>query len=126
MATYKKIDLPDNLRPQTLKFVKGVINTFDQENKLSGLDSICFFTLAQWLDNFFVCSEHIAQEGLTITTPRGITMLSPYATEQKVCQSHLNSIMKELGLTLGSRGKIKAVSNMTEDSPLAAFLKNGK
>lgn len=126
MATYKKIDLPDGLRPQTLKFVKGVINQFDNDNKLSGLDSMCFYLLAQWLDNFFLCTERIAENGMTVTTPRGITMLSPYATEQKVAQSHINTLLKELGLTLSSRGKIKAVSAVTEDSPLASFIKQSK
>lgn len=126
MSSYKKIELPDGLRQQTMKFIKAVINQFDTENKLSGLDSMCFYLLAQWLDNFFYCSEKIAEDGMVITTPRGITMLSPYATEQKVAQSHINTLLKELGLTLSSRGKIKAISTVTEESPLATFIRSNK
>lgn len=126
MATYKKIDLPDNLHPLALKFVKRIINTFDTENKLNSLDEMTFYLLASWLNTFITCSERVDAEGMTITSPRGQITLSPYATQMKIAQSHLSVLAKEMGLSLGSRGKIKAVSTMTEDSPLAAFLKNGK
>ena len=123
MATYKKITLPDNLHPQALKFVKGIVNTFDEENKLNSLDEMVFFTLASWLSTFIKCSERVDAEGMVVTTPRGIQQISPYAVQMKVAQSHLNTLAKEMGLSLGSRGKIKAVANITEESPLAAFLK---
>ncbi|MDE5790314.1 MAG: P27 family phage terminase small subunit [Muribaculaceae bacterium] len=123
---YKKIELPDNLHPLALKFVKSIINTFDDENKLNALDEMVFYTLASWLNTFIICSERVDTEGMTITTPRGIVQLSPYATQMKIAQSHLNVLVKEMGLSLGSRGKIKAVSTMTEDSPLATFLKGNK
>lgn len=123
---YRKIELPDNLHPLALKFVKSIINTFDEENKLNALDEMVFYTLASWLNTFITCSERVDAEGMTITSPRGQITLSPYATQMKIAQSHLNVLAKEMGLSLGSRGKIKAVSTMTEDSPLAAFLKNGK
>lgn len=123
---YRKIELPDNLHPLALKFVKGIVNTFDEENKLNSLDEMVFFTLASWLSTFIKCSERVDAEGMVVTTPRGIQQISPYATQMKVAQSHLNTLAKEMGLSLGSRGKIKAVSNMTEDSPLASFLKSNK
>lgn len=126
MAKYKKIELPDNLHPTALKFVKGIINQFDSENKLNSLDEMVFYCLASWLSTFITCSERVDAEGLTITTPRGVTQLSPYATQMKIAQSHLSVLAKEMGLSLGSRGKIKAVSNMTEDSPLASFLKSNQ
>lgn len=126
MATYKKITLPDNLHPLALKFVKGIINTFDTENKLNSLDEMTFYLLASWLNTFLVCSDKVDAEGMTIVTPRGVTSLSPYATQMKVAQSHLSVLAKEMGLSLGSRGKIKAVSNLTEESPLAAFIKGSK
>lgn len=124
--THKKIELPDGLRELTYKFVKGVIDKFAKENKLDALDGMTFYLLAQWFDVVLDCSEHISEEGITITTSRGAVQLNPYCTERKTAQSHINTLLKEMGLSLGSRGKIKAVANITEDSPLAAFLKNGK
>lgn len=124
--THKKIDLPDGLRPQTYKFVKGVIDKFAKDNKLDALDGMTFYLLAQWFDVVLICSERIDEEGITITTARGARQLNPYCTERKTAQSHINTLLKELGLTLGSRGKIKAVSTMTEDSPLAQFIKGNK
>lgn len=124
--THKRIDLPDGLRPQTYKFIKGVIDKFAKENKLDALDGMTFYLLAQWFDVVLECSEHIDTEGITITTSRGAVQLNPYCTERKTAQSHINTLLKELGLTLGSRGKIKAVANITEESPLAAFIKSNK
>lgn len=126
MAKYKKIELPENLHPLALKFVKGIINTFDEENKLNSLDEMIFYTLASWLNTFIKCSERVDEEGMTIVSPRGQVTLSPYATQMKIAQSHLNVLAKEMGLSLGSRGKIKAVSNLTEESPLAQFIKSNK
>lgn len=124
--THKKIELPDGLRDLTYKFVKGVIDKFAKENKLDALDGMTFYLLAQWFDVVLDCSEHINEEGITIVTSRGAVQLNPYCTERKTAQSHINTLLKEMGLSLGSRGKIKAVSSITEESPLAAFLKNGK
>lgn len=121
--THKKIELPDGLRDLTYKFIKGVIDKFAKDNKLDALDGMTFYLLAQWFNVVLECSEKIDEQGITITTGRGSVQLNPYCTERKTAQSHINTLLKELGLTLGSRGKIKAVSNMTEDSPLASFLK---
>ena len=124
--THKRIDLPDGLRDLTYKFIKGVIDKFARENKLDALDGMTFYLLAQWFNVVLECSEKIDEQGITITTSRGALQLNPYCTERKTAQSHINTLLKELGLTLGSRGKIKAVSTMTEDSPLAQFIKSNK
>lgn len=124
--THKKIELPDGLRDLTYKFIKGVIDKFSKENKLDALDGMTFYLLAQWFDVVLECSDKIDEQGITIVTNRGAIQLNPYCTERKTAQSHINTLLKELGLTLGSRGKIKAVSNMTEESPLAAFIKGNK
>lgn len=124
--THKKIELPDGLRDLTYKFIKGVIDKFAKDNKLDALDGMTFYLLAQWFDVVLKCSEKIDEQGITITTGRGAVQLNPYCTERKTAQSHINTLLKELGLTLGSRGKIKAVSNLTEESPLATFIKSNK
>lgn len=124
--THKKIELPDGLRDLTYKFIKGVIDKFSKENKLDALDGMTFYLLAQWFDVVLECSDKIDEQGITIVTNRGAIQLNPYCTERKTAQSHINTLLKELGLTLGSRGKIKAVSNLTEESPLAAFIKSNK
>ena len=123
---YKKIELPDNLRPQAIKFVKDIINTFDRENKLNGLDTMALYLLANNMDVYLQCEEDIRKNGLTVITDRGNTAIAPSVTIMKTTQTQISVLLKELGLTLGSRNKLKAIETVTEESPLAAFIKKNK
>lgn len=120
---YKGILLPDNIREFALNTVKSVIDTFKKENKLNSLDSMSLYILANNFDTYLTCEEHIKEEGYTIQSDRGNTSLSPYVVLMKQVQSQIAVLLKELGLTLGSRNKLKVVENLVEDSPLAAFIK---
>ena len=121
---YKGITLPLGISKLTQTFIFGVIDTFDQDKKLNSLDSLSIYLLASNLDIYLQCEEHIRKNGLTIISDRGNESLSPYATQQKVVQSSIISLLKELGLTLGSRSKIKAISEAPEESPLLKLLKD--
>ena len=44
--TYKQIELPNNLRPLTEKFIKDIIDNFDENDKLNSLDTL---SLIYWL-----------------------------------------------------------------------------
>lgn len=123
---YKNILLPDELRPLTYQFVKSVIDTFKTENKLSALDNLSFYLLANNVDGYLLCQEHITAEGLTIESDRGNTSLSPYVVQQKVYHTSITTILREMGLTLGSRSKLKVIQNETEESPLASFIRGSK
>lgn len=123
---YKNIELPDNLNNLAYKFVKDIIDNFDENNKLNSLDTLSLYLLANNIDTYLECEEQIKQHGYTITSDRGNESLSGYVVLQKQIQSSITVLLKELGLTLGSRNKLKAVETLTEESPLAAFMKSNK
>lgn len=118
----KGVIIPDGLRDLTYQFIKGIINVFDKEQKLNSLDSLSLYILAGNFDNYLECEEQIKKNGLVTISDRGNESLSPYAVQQQKLQSSIITILKEMGLTLGSRSKIKAIDNNDEVSPLLAFL----
>lgn len=124
--TYKQIELPNNLRPLTEKFIKDIIDNFDENDKLNSLDTLSLYLLANNIDTYLDCEDEIKKNGYTMTSDRGNTSLSNYVVLQKSIQSSITVLLKELGLTLGSRNKLKVVETMTEESPLAQFMKSSK
>lgn len=121
--TYKGIELPDNIRDLAYRFVKDIIDNFDENKKLNSLDTLSLYLLANNIDSYLECEEKIKTEGYTMISDRGNTSLSNYVVLQKTVQSSITVLLKELGLTLGSRHKLKAVESITEESPLASFMK---
>ena len=118
----KGVIIPDGLRDLTYQFIKGIISVFDKEQKLNSLDSLSLYILAGNFDNYLECEEQIKKNGLVTVSDRGNESLSPYAIQQQKLQSSIITILKEMGLTLGSRSKIKAIDSNDETSPLLAFL----
>ena len=123
---YKKIELPDGINPKALKFVKDIINTFDKEGKLNGLDSTALYLLANNLDIYLKCEEDVKENGLTVITDRGNQSISAAVNIMKFTQTQISVLLKELGLTLGSRNKLKAIEQVTEDSPLKNLMNEFK
>lgn len=121
--TYKGITLPDNIREFALKSVKNIIDQFNKEGKLNNLDQVAIYMLANNFNTYLECEEHIKEEGLIFISDRGNKSLSPYAIQQKVVQSQIAVLLKELGLTLSSRNKMKLIANEVEESPLANFIR---
>lgn len=119
---YKNIELPDDMRTMTFQFITGIIDTFDDENKLNKLDELSLYLLAGNVDMFLECEEHIKNEGMVQISDRGNSSLSPYVIHQKSVSNSILSLLKEFGLTLGSRSKLKVI-DVEENNPLLDFLK---
>lgn len=121
---YKNITLPKKLDKQTLDFITSIIDCFDQDGKLNSLDSLSIYLLASNLDQYLKCERELRKSGLCVVSDRGNYGISPYAQLQKTLMKDILSLLKELGLTLGSRSKIKVLDSADEDSPLMKFLKS--
>lgn len=119
---YKDLMLPKKLKKQTITFIQGIIDVFEQEKKLNSLDGLSLYMLASNLDIFLECEEQIRKNGLVVISDRGNQALSPYAVQQKQTQNTIIALLKELGLTLNSRAKMKVLDDAGEDSPLLQFL----
>lgn len=120
---YKGIELPDGLSEMTYNIIKSIINNFDKENKLNKLDALSLYILSGNVETYLICEKEIMKNGLVVISDRGNQALSPYAIQQKVVQSQIAVLLKELGLTLSSRNKMKLIENETkDDSPLMKLL----
>ena len=120
----KNVRLPSGISKLTISFIESIIDQFEDEKKLNKLDDLSIYLLASNLDIYLQCEEEIRKNGLTITTDRGNETLSPFAAQMKVAYTAVMNLLKELGLTLGSRSKIKAISEAPEESPLLKLLKD--
>lgn len=119
---YKDIELPDGLRDLAYQFIYGIINTFETENKLNNLDSLSLYLLAGYVNQYLECEEDIRKNGLTRISDRGNASLSPYVIQQKTTYNSILSLLKDFGLTLSSRTKIKVIDDV-DKNPLLDFLK---
>lgn len=119
---YKTIELPDGLKDLTYKFIKDVIDNFKKENKLNSLDTIALYMLANSIDTYIECEQQLKANGLVIISDRGNQSLSPFAIQQKVVQSQIQVLLTSMGLTLGSRSKLKFLDNQEETTPFEKFL----
>lgn len=119
----KGILLPSGIKLKTINYITSIIESFDTEGKLNSLDNVSMYLLASQLDQYFQCEEQIRKHGLVTISDRGNQSLSPYAQQQKTLMSSIISLLKELGLTLGSRNKMKLLEGSDGDSPLLQFLK---
>lgn len=119
---YKTIELPDGLKEITYKFIKDVIDNFKKENKLNSLDTIALYMLANSIDTYIECEQQLKANGLVIISDRGNQSLSPFAIQQKVVQSQIQVLLTSMGLTLGSRSKLKFLDNQEEATPFEKFL----
>lgn len=121
---YKGVVLPSGLKKQAISFMENIINNFEENNKLNSLDHLSLYLLASNINQFLICEENIRKNGLTIISDRGNESLSPYCNQQKTVQNSILALLKELGLTLGSRAKIKVLDNGEDESPLMQLLKD--
>lgn len=123
---YKSIELPESLTEQTYKFIKDIIDNFKKENKLNSLDTVALYMLANSIDLYIECEKQIKANGLIIISDRGNQSLSPYAIQMKVVQSQIAVLLQQMGLTLGSRSRLKVLNETEDESPLLKFIATSK
>lgn len=128
----KKISLPDNMRPETEQYVRYIVNRFDREKALDLLDTGALHRLATNYDQYLLAVDMLNGtsaengEGYVFLSDRGNWSISPWLTAKKDAEANLNILMKDFGLTLSSRSKLKS-GDQEEDEPLfLQVLKNGK
>ena len=73
------------------------------------------------------CVDILAEEGLTMRNLKGEIVKRPEANLLKESWSQYLELAKEYGLTVKSKGQIKALNvEDAEESPLTAFLRENK
>lgn len=102
----KGITMPEGLRPLARKFMEDIIGRLERNGRLDGLDNLTLYILAGNINLYLQCAE----EGTDITTEtaRHTKQINPVFIYQKQIQGNIAVLLKEMGLTLGSRSKMKA------------------
>lgn len=125
----KGIKFPDSLREDTKEQINAIVKRFEKDKNLDKLDAIALNAFARDLDLFLRCDEMLREtqkEGFLQMNDRGNFTASPYFDMRNKIERQMYGWMKEFGLTMASRGKIKDGENLEEDSPLADFCRSGK
>lgn len=97
--------------------------------KIQGLESIdngALNMLAYNYNVFIEQSKILDEEDMVITNRQGNLVANPRVKIVKDAQMQCLAILREFGLTLKSRGTVKAKTKDNEDSPLEAFIKGTK
>ena len=87
----------------------------DSAEVLSNMDSdalsVFAETKARWID----AKERLRKEGLTVLTPNGFPVQSPYLQITNKCSSEMLKFLTEYGMTASSRTRVKAKEKERED-----------
>lgn len=123
---YKRILLPDNLSRETERYIKKVINSLKEEDKLNVIDEGILYLLAESHNQYIKATERVNEEGMTIAGSRNTIVVHPCVRIAKDNKATCLSIMSEMGLTLKARKnleeKVKQNENEIEEkSPLENF-----
>ena len=125
----KGIELPDYLRPETVAQVKAIVKRFEDDKSLDRLDAIALNAFARDLDLFLQCDEMLRGErdnGYVQMSDRGNFSVSPYFDMRNKMERQMYAWMREFGLTMASRGKLKESEDTDSESPLADYCRGGK
>lgn len=116
----KGFKMPDNLRPLAKEFIEEIMDRLERDGKLHTLDAFSLYLLAGNIDRYLQCEE--TAMSITTETARSTQQINPVLVYQKQIQGNIAVLLKEMGLTLGSRSKMKAPEH-SEESPLAKAMK---
>ena len=111
------------LTNRTRNFITSVLE------KVQGLESVDWGAIAMLeynYDQFIRQSDILKEEDLVITNRQGNLVPNPRVKIIKDAQTQCLAILKEFGLTLKSRGTVKAKTKDSEDSLLEEFIKGKK
>ena len=123
---YKSIRLPDNLSDAASFFMRDIIDHLEEAGTLHRLDQLTLYLLAGNVDMYLQCEEQIRAEGLVMESDRGNLSLTPYAVESKYLDTLIMGKLKDMGLTIASRTRLKLPDKEAEDTPLDRFMKESR
>lgn len=121
----KGITLPDWLGEDAQRRMRKIISKLKDEGRLDSFDEEILSSLASniELSNRYLEATMKAKD-LTWETPAGSLNIIPEAREYRQLQVLINTQLKEMGLTLASRSKMKRLDPEGEENDLLEQLKN--
>lgn len=104
----KGIILPDGLSDMAVLFIRQVIDKLDEEGRLDVYDTMNLYILAGNIERYLRCEKATMEaESIVWETPAGSRNILPEMNLQRQLQTFIITQLKEMGLTLASRSRIK-------------------
>lgn len=121
---YRNVELPDGLKPLANEYIKSVLDSLAENDKLNMLDSASYYMLAGQYNTYIECKELEAKNGLTTVSPTGLISIAPWVKISKECLTNIVRLSQEIGLTNRSRKSIDVLSkDAPDETPLQKFMK---
>lgn len=120
-----KFIMPENLSEETQKFMRDVVRELNARKAIQNIDLGALRMLAISYEMYLQATDILLEEGpvVMIKYEKAANPAQNIATKN---YAQVMKIMTEYGLTIKSRGNIKAMkTDDKEDSPLDKFIKKG-
>lgn len=109
------------------KLICNLVRDMNEKGELTPFDAALLHRMATAYEMYLTCVDVITESGLVMKNLKGEMVKRPEVNIMKENWSQFLELAKEFGLTIMSRGKIKALRRAKDDeavSPLDEFLKN--
>ena len=117
-----KFTMPEGLSDETQKFMRDVVKELNARKAISNIDLGALRMLATSYEMYLQASSLLLAQGPVVMV-KGEQAMNPAQNAATKSYSQVMKIMTEYGLTIKSRGNIKAMADEKEDSsPLDAFI----
>lgn len=117
-----KINLPKDYHTATKRSIKTILDHLNQSGAVRDIDELAIRMLASNLNIFFKADEELTKSNLTHKKNGGGIEANSLLKIKNDAHIQAFKVMQDFGLTLRSRGKIKAVSVEVEEETGIALL----
>lgn len=126
MATRFVFPIPDNVSSETATFMKAIIRELRAKQKIDVIDSGALNMLMTSYEMYLQATEKLLNEGPVTLSRFGDEVPNPAQTIASKNYNQVLAIMKEYGLTVKSRAKMKDTGSDEQKSALEEFLASKK
>ena len=121
------INLPTNLKSESINYVTKVVEFLKKNNQYDEIDELSMNLIAYNYSLFLSAIEEIEENGITSKGSRGNEIQNPAIKVANDAQIQLMKLMEKYGMTSKDRKKLfQSDSEIDEESPLMQFIQNSK
>ena len=121
-----KFEIPQDIEPEAKEYMQNVCNMLINNGVMEDVDKAALTMLARNYSMFIKANKQLEKDGLTVTSDRGNIAQHPLVKVARDAQNSAVKLMEKFGLTVKDRSKLPSLSEGSDDSPLAQFVKQSK
>ena len=121
-----KFVIPEEIEPEAKSYMQSVCVMLTNNGVMEDVDTAALTMLARNYSMFIKATKQLEKDGLTVTSDRGNIAQHPLVKVARDAQNSAVKLMEKFGLTVKDRTKLPSLTESTEDSPLAQFVKQSK